>query len=123
MREDGAGQMPPLPVEIDHHLANQILPAPNVPTVGASGAIYGLFGATFVAARRLRLDIRWLVGLIAINLVLTFAVPGISWQGHIGGLITYADYDRQSTEVFLDNLGRFTRGEPLVNVTDPERGY
>ena len=34
MREDGAGQMPPLPVEIDHHLANQILPAPNVPTVG-----------------------------------------------------------------------------------------
>ena len=63
---------------------------PNVPTVGASGAIYGLFGATFVAARRLRLDIRWLVGLIAINLVLTFAVPGISWQGHIGGLITGA---------------------------------
>lgn len=63
---------------------------PNVPTVGASGAIYGLFGATFVAAKRLRLDVRWLVGLIVINLVLTFAVPGISWQGHIGGLITGA---------------------------------
>jgi hypothetical protein len=38
MREDGAGQMPPLPVEIDHHLANQILPAPNVPTAGKSPA-------------------------------------------------------------------------------------
>ena len=63
---------------------------PDVPTVGASGAIYGLFGATFVAAKRLRLDVRWLIGLIVINLVLTFAVPGISWQGHIGGLITGA---------------------------------
>lgn len=62
----------------------------NVPTVGASGAIYGLFGATFIAAKKLRLDVKWLVGLIVINLVLTFAVPGISWQGHIGGLITGA---------------------------------
>jgi membrane associated rhomboid family serine protease len=59
----------------------------NVPTVGASGAIYGLFGATFVASKKLNLDVRWLVGLIVINLVLTFSVPGISWQGHIGGLI------------------------------------
>ena len=60
------------------------------PTIGASGAIYGLFGATLVAYRRLHLDVRWLIGLIAINLVLTFSVPNISWQGHIGGLITGA---------------------------------
>ena len=60
----------------------------NAPTVGASGAVYGLFGATLVAAKRLNLDVRWVVGLIAINLVLTFSVPGISWQGHLGGLIT-----------------------------------
>ena len=62
----------------------------NSATVGASGAIYGLFGATFVAARRLRLDVRWLVALIVINLGLTFTVPGISWQGHMGGLLTGA---------------------------------
>ena len=62
----------------------------NAATVGASGAIFGLFGATFVAARRLHLDVRWLVTLIAINLVMTFTIPGISWQGHIGGLITGA---------------------------------
>jgi membrane associated rhomboid family serine protease len=59
-------------------------------TAGASGAVFGLFGATFVAARRLNLDIRWLVGLIAINLVITFTVPGVSWQGHVGGLLTGA---------------------------------
>ncbi len=62
--------------------------AVNAPTVGASGAVFGLFGATFVASKRLNLDVRWVVGLIAINLVLTFSVPGISWQGHLGGLIT-----------------------------------
>ena len=55
-----------------------------------SRAIFGLFGATLVAARRLNLDVRWLVGLIVINLVLTFSFPGISWQGHIGGLVTGA---------------------------------
>lgn len=64
--------------------------AENAATAGASGAIYGLFGATFVAAKRLHLDVRWLVTLIAINLAMTFTIPGISWQGHVGGLITGA---------------------------------
>lgn len=62
----------------------------NSATAGASGAIFGLFGATLVAAKRLHLDVRWLVSLIAINLVITFSFPGVSWQGHIGGLITGA---------------------------------
>jgi membrane associated rhomboid family serine protease len=62
----------------------------NVPTLGASGAIFGLFGATFVVARRLNLDVRWVIGLIVVNLVITFVVPSISWQGHVGGLVTGA---------------------------------
>jgi len=57
-------------------------------TGGASGAVFGLFGATFVLARRLNLDVRGVVTLIVINLAMTFAIPGISWQGHIGGLVT-----------------------------------
>jgi membrane associated rhomboid family serine protease len=60
------------------------------PTLGASGAIFGLFGAAFVLARKLDLDVRGIVGLIVINLVITFVAPGISWQGHVGGLLTGA---------------------------------
>lgn len=59
-------------------------------TAGASGAIFGLFGATFVLAKHLRLDMRWLVAIIVANLILTFTVPSISWQGHIGGLVVGA---------------------------------
>ena len=33
---------------------------------------------------------KWLIGLIAVNLVMSFTFPGVSWQGHIGGLITGA---------------------------------
>lgn len=57
-------------------------------SVGASGAIFGLFGAVFVIGRRLQLDTRFVIGLLAVNLLITFLVPNISWTGHIGGLAT-----------------------------------
>jgi len=63
---------------------------PRVFTIGASGAIFGLFGAVFVVGRRLNLDVRGITVLIVINLAITFIVPGISWTGHIGGLVTGA---------------------------------
>lgn len=60
-------------------------------TAGASGAIFGLFGAILVLSRRLNMDIRPIALVIIVNLVFTF-MPGfnISWQGHVGGLITGA---------------------------------
>jgi len=64
---------------------------PINPAVGASGAIFGLFGAWFVVSRRLRLDTRGIVMLIAINLALSFFFHNvIAWQDHIGGLLTGA---------------------------------
>jgi len=67
------------------------LAPPNYPAVGASGAIFGLFGAWFVVSRRLRLDTRGILTLIAINLALSFFFHNIiAWQDHIGGLLTGA---------------------------------
>jgi membrane associated rhomboid family serine protease len=61
----------------------------NVLALGASGAIYGLFGAWFVVARKLRLDIRGIVMIIGINLAFSlFFRSTIAWQDHVGGLIT-----------------------------------
>lgn len=62
--------------------------APNTATVGASGAVFGMFGAVLVAGRKLKLDVRGIMLVIVLNLVITFVFPGISWTGHIGGLIT-----------------------------------
>jgi membrane associated rhomboid family serine protease len=57
-------------------------------TVGASGAIFGLFGAAFVIARGRGLNTvaSELGFLLLINLALTFGVRGISIGGHLGGL-------------------------------------
>jgi membrane associated rhomboid family serine protease len=59
----------------------------GVPSAGASGAIFGLFGAFYVITRRRGLETGPIVGLIAINLVFSFTFSGIDWRGHVGGLI------------------------------------
>jgi membrane associated rhomboid family serine protease len=63
---------------------------PGQPALGASGAIFGLFAAFFVVGRRLGVDTRGIAFLILINLMFTFTFSGISWEGHVGGLITGA---------------------------------
>ena len=62
--------------------------SPHSPTVGASGAIFGLFGLALAGQRSQGINI-WqsgLGGILLINLAFTFGVPGISIGGHLGGL-------------------------------------
>ena len=59
-------------------------------TAGASGAVFGLFGAFYVVLRRMRRDTSGITVLLAINLIFTLTVPGISVAGHLGGLATGA---------------------------------
>ena len=63
---------------------------PGELAIGASGAIFGLFGGFLVLAKRLQMDMRQIVVLIVLNLAITFLVHGIAWQDHVGGLIAGA---------------------------------
>jgi membrane associated rhomboid family serine protease len=72
-----------------------ILLAPSVPALGASGAIFGLFGLAFIVSRRRHLllgpQARAMLSqvgtLLLLNLIITFTIPQISWTGHVGGLL------------------------------------
>ncbi|SHL62814.1 rhomboid family intramembrane serine protease [Actinacidiphila paucisporea] len=67
--------------------ATVLLITPDTLTLGASGAIFGLFGATAVFMRRLRYDMRPILILLVLNVVFSFTWPNVSWQAHMGGLL------------------------------------
>ncbi|MFJ4690922.1 rhomboid family intramembrane serine protease [Streptomyces sp. NPDC088766] len=64
-----------------------LLASPSSGSLGASGAVFGLFGATAVLMRRMRHDMRPIIALLVINLIFTFGWSNIAWQAHIGGLV------------------------------------
>lgn len=73
-----------------------LLSTASGPMVGASGAVFGLFGATmfwdFQRRRALRAPIgpvvRLGVGLVVMNVILYFMVGGfLAWQAHLGGFV------------------------------------
>lgn len=65
-----------------------ILLSPDELTIGASGAVFGIFGATFLIARHRRIEgLASSIGLVLLlNLAITFGNPEISVGGHLGGL-------------------------------------
>lgn len=56
-------------------------------SVGASGAIFGLFGALAIVGQRIGADIRSIIVIIGINFFIGFAMGGVDWRAHLGGLI------------------------------------
>jgi membrane associated rhomboid family serine protease len=69
--------------------AGALLLDPTTPTVGASGAIFGILGAGLIMEQFQRDYVFGgsALGIIVLNLVFTFSIANISIGGHIGGLV------------------------------------
>jgi membrane associated rhomboid family serine protease len=68
--------------------AGALLQSPFTPVLGASGAIFGILGAMMILEWQVTGSLAGqAAALVAINLGLSFVIPGISWGGHVGGLI------------------------------------
>lgn len=87
-----------------------LLVSPHSLTVGASGAVFGLMGAAAVEMRARQIPVMQsgVGGLILLNLIISFSIPGISWGGHIGGLIGGA------LAAVLIRLGQRRRAQALA---------
>ncbi|MEZ0493351.1 rhomboid family intramembrane serine protease [Kineococcus sp. TBRC 1896] len=83
-----------------------LLGAAGSATVGASGAIFGLFAALFVVNRHLGRQTGQIAVLIGLNFFIGVFVAGISWQAHLGGLVTGA--------LVATAMARGRRGHPVV---------
>jgi membrane associated rhomboid family serine protease len=60
---------------------------PSGTYVGASGAIFGLLGGLLVIAYKVGGNVQQLLMWLGLNAIITFTLPNISWQGHLGGLV------------------------------------
>jgi membrane associated rhomboid family serine protease len=67
--------------------ASYLLAQPSIYGVGASGAVFGLFGAYFILARSKRADTSGILVLIGLNLAFSFSNRAIDWRAHLGGLV------------------------------------
>jgi membrane associated rhomboid family serine protease len=67
-----------------------LLSSPGGATLGASGAVLGLVGALLVISKARGLDVTWIIAYVAITAFISFTIPNISWEGHLGGFVTGA---------------------------------
>lgn len=68
-------------------LASALFNDPYTASVGASGMVFGLFGALALIGARVGIEWRGIIGIVFINFALGFVLGGIDWRAHVGGLI------------------------------------
>ena len=56
-------------------------------SIGASGAVFGLFGAWAVISKRIGAEVKSTLVIIGLNFLLGFTIGGVDWRAHLGGLI------------------------------------
>ncbi|WP_138274787.1 rhomboid family intramembrane serine protease [Rhodoluna limnophila] len=91
-------------------VAVMYLNTPDTWVIGASGGVFGLMAAYFVVLRAVGERSQSLLGLIAINLVFGFIMPGVSWQAHLGGLFAGG----AMTAVYANTRNRYQRSTQLI---------
>lgn len=68
-------------------LASVFLNNSNHASVGASGAIFGLFGAFLIVGKTIGANVREIAIIIGLNFALGFILGGVDWRAHLGGLV------------------------------------
>lgn len=68
-------------------IASVFLNTSNHASVGASGAVFGLFGALLITGKRIGVNVREIGVIIGLNFALGFILGGVDWRAHLGGLI------------------------------------
>jgi membrane associated rhomboid family serine protease len=68
-------------------LTSSYFASPTSYSVGASGAIFGLFGALAIVGKRIGADTRSIYVIIGINFAIGFVLGGVDWKAHLGGLV------------------------------------
>ncbi len=68
-------------------LTSSYFMAPNGASIGASGAVFGLFGAFIAVGNRIGVEVKSIYVIVGINFALGFTIGGVDWRAHLGGLI------------------------------------
>jgi membrane associated rhomboid family serine protease len=68
-------------------LASVLFNNGNFVSVGASGAVFGLFGAFLIVGKIIGANIREIAIIIGLNFVVGFILGGVDWRAHLGGLL------------------------------------
>jgi rhomboid protease GluP len=68
-------------------LTSALFNNPYIASVGASGMVFGLFGALALISARVGVEWRGIIGIVLINFALGFIIGGVDWRAHVGGLL------------------------------------